>query len=140
MNSEASESELSDTLNTTAFDTITHATAGTLPNEETTSDFVEINGKSYLTINRTANQRTGSKPSWIWDHGCELHLLAGQNPQKCWQCTYYGKVKPVHSTTSHAGDHLSKNHQVCKPGSVPEERYAPGSYSQSTHKWPIKHW
>jgi hypothetical protein len=127
MNSETSESELSDTLNTTAFDTITHATAGTLPNEETTSDFVEINGKSYLTINRTANQRTGSKPSWIWDHGRELRLLASQNPQKCWQCTYCGKIMPVHSTTYHAGDHLSKNHQVSKPGSVPEERDAPGN-------------
>jgi Holliday junction resolvase len=55
MNSKASESELSDTLNTTAFNIITYATTGTLANKEITSDFVEINNKSYLTINRTAN-------------------------------------------------------------------------------------
>jgi hypothetical protein len=75
MNSEVSESELSNILNTTAFDTIAHATAGALPNEKTASDFVEINGRSYLTVSRTANQRTSPKPSWIWDHGRELRLL-----------------------------------------------------------------
>jgi hypothetical protein len=55
INSEASELELSDTLNTTVFDIITYAITGTLANKEITSDFVEINSKSYLTINRTAN-------------------------------------------------------------------------------------
>ena len=75
MKLEVRESELLDILKTTAFDTITHATARTLPNEEAVSDFVEINGKSYLTISRTANQRIGLKPSWIWDHGRELRLI-----------------------------------------------------------------
>jgi hypothetical protein len=55
INSETSESELSDTLNTITFDIVTHTIAGTLPNKEITSDFIEINGKSYLTINRTVN-------------------------------------------------------------------------------------
>ena len=75
MNSEVSESELSGTLNITAFDTITHVIAGMSPNEETASDSVEINSRSYLKIIRTATQRTGSKPSWIWDHGRVLRLL-----------------------------------------------------------------
>jgi hypothetical protein len=103
MPSDISESELSDTLNTTAFDTATHATTGDLPDLNVAADFLEIGGRSYLAINRTANRRPGSKPSWIWEHGRELRLLAGQNPQKCWQCTYCGNIKPVDSTTSHAG-------------------------------------
>jgi hypothetical protein len=53
--SESDQSELSDTLNTTAFDTITYATAGDLPNAVTATDFVEINRKSYFIINYTAN-------------------------------------------------------------------------------------
>jgi hypothetical protein len=36
LHSEVSESELSETLNTTAFDTTTHATAGDLPEAENT--------------------------------------------------------------------------------------------------------
>jgi hypothetical protein len=75
MNSEVGESELSGILKTTAFDTITHATVGTLPNEETASDFVQINGRPCLAISRTVNQRTGLKPSWIWAHGREIRLL-----------------------------------------------------------------
>jgi len=39
------ESELSDTLNTTAFDTATHATASDLADAETGGDLVEIGGK-----------------------------------------------------------------------------------------------
>jgi hypothetical protein len=65
MRSEGSESELSDTLNTTAFDTIIHVTNSDLPNLDVAADFLEVGGRSYLAINRTANQRPGSKPSWI---------------------------------------------------------------------------
>jgi hypothetical protein len=101
--SEASESELSETLNTTAFNTATHVTTGDLVDAETAGDLVEIRGKTYLSVDRTANRRLGIAPSWIWDHGRELRLLAGQNPQKYWQCIYYGKVMPVDSTTYYAG-------------------------------------
>jgi hypothetical protein len=45
------QSELSDILNTAAIHTATHATAGGSSNTETATDFVEINGKSYLAIN-----------------------------------------------------------------------------------------
>lgn len=79
MSSDISESELSDTLNTTAFDIVIYATAGDLPDLDIAADFLEIGGKSYLVINRTANQRPGSKPSWIWEYGRELRLLASQN-------------------------------------------------------------
>jgi hypothetical protein len=91
MHSEVSESELSDALNTSVFDTHTLASIGKLPDVETGSDLVEINGKPYIPVNHTANQRAGCKPSWIWDHGRELQLLSGQNPQKCWQCSYCGQ-------------------------------------------------
>jgi hypothetical protein len=63
--SEISESELSDTLNTSAFNTHTHVTTGDLPDAETGGDLMEINGKSYILINYTANQRAGCKLSWI---------------------------------------------------------------------------
>jgi hypothetical protein len=65
IHSEASESELSDTLNTSAFDTHTHVTTGNLPNAETGGDLVEVNGKSYISVNYTANQRADYKPSRI---------------------------------------------------------------------------
>jgi hypothetical protein len=110
--SEVSESELSETLNTTAFDTATHATPGDLPNTETAGDFVEIKGKPYVSVHRTANLRAGSTPFWIWDYGCELRLLAGQTVQNCWQCTYCGKVMPVDSTAYHAGRHLEGGHHL----------------------------
>jgi len=63
--SEVSKSELSETLNTTAFDTATHATAGDLPNTETAGNFVEIKGKTCVSVQRTANLRAGSTPFWI---------------------------------------------------------------------------
>jgi hypothetical protein len=53
--SEVSESELSDTLNTSSFDIYTYVTTGNLSNTETGSDLVEINGKSYILVNYTAN-------------------------------------------------------------------------------------
>jgi hypothetical protein len=65
MYSDTSEPEPSDTPNATAFDTATHATAEDLLNTETANDFLEVNGRSYLTANRTANQSTGIGASWI---------------------------------------------------------------------------
>lgn len=117
LRSEVSESELSEPLNTTAFDTATHATAGDLLEGQNPGDFVELNGKTYITVSRIANHRAGSLPSWIWDHGRELRLLAGQNPYKCWQCTLCGKVMPVDSTTYHAGQHLNNKHHIHRPDS-----------------------
>jgi hypothetical protein len=101
LRSEVSQSELSEILNTTAFDTATHATAGDLPEAANTGDLIDIRGKTYISVDRTANLRPGCTASWIWDHGRELRLLTGNNPQKRWQCTYCGKVVPVDSTTYH---------------------------------------
>jgi hypothetical protein len=63
LRSKASELELSDILNTTAFNTVTHATAGDLPDKENAGDFVEVNGKVYITVSHTTNHRAGSTPS-----------------------------------------------------------------------------
>jgi hypothetical protein len=62
LRSEASESELSETLNTTAFNTATHVTASDLPDTENAhaGDYVEVNGKIYIIVSRTANYRVGS--------------------------------------------------------------------------------
>lgn len=120
--SEIDESELSDPLNTTAFNTETHATAGDVADQAMHGDFVEIGGKTYISVPRTANTRQGVKSSWIWDHGRELRLLAGNTPQKCWQCTYCGNIRPVDSTTYHAGVHLQNAHKLVKdPGSCVED-------------------
>jgi hypothetical protein len=50
LRSKASESELSDILNNTAFNTATHVTAGDLLDKENAGDFVEVNGKIYITV------------------------------------------------------------------------------------------
>src|SRR3954470_17361272 len=47
--SEIDESELSDPLNTTAFNTETHATAGDVADQAMHGDFVEIGGKTYIS-------------------------------------------------------------------------------------------
>lgn len=125
LRSEVSQSELSEILNTTAFDTATHATAGDLPQVANTGDLIDIRGKTYILVDRTANLRPGCTPSWIWDHGRELRLLTGNNPQKRWQCTYCGKVVPVDSTTYHAGQHLVTSHGRAKPNSQSEEIDSP---------------
>jgi hypothetical protein len=82
LRSEVSQSELSETLNTTTFDTATHATAGDLPEAANTGDLIDIRGKPYILMDRIANLRSRCTPSWIWDHGRELRLLTGNNPQK----------------------------------------------------------
>jgi hypothetical protein len=55
MHSEISELKLSDTLNTSAFDTHTHVTTNDLLNAETGGDLIKINGKSYISVNYTVN-------------------------------------------------------------------------------------
>jgi hypothetical protein len=82
-----------DTPNTTAFNTVTSVTTGDLPDLDIAADFLEVGGRSYLVIDRTANRRSGSKSSCIWGHRHELRLLADQNPQY----TYYGSIKPADS-------------------------------------------
>jgi hypothetical protein len=80
----------------------------------------------YLNINKTTNLRGGSELSWIWAHEDELHLLAGEKPQKNWRCGLCDRSKltiiPVDSTTYHVGEHLRKKHRVYKPGTEPISR------------------
>jgi hypothetical protein len=78
--SEIDESELSDPLNTTAFNTETHATAGNVADQAMHGDFIKIGEKTYISVPRTANIRQGVKSFWIWDYGRELRLLAGNTP------------------------------------------------------------
>lgn len=56
---EISQSELSEPLNITAFDTATHTPA----NEAEAGKFIEIGGKTYVSVQRPVNQRQGTKPS-----------------------------------------------------------------------------
>jgi hypothetical protein len=68
LRSKISESELSETLNTTTFNIITHVITGDLPNvknAENAGDFVEVNGKIYIIVSRTANHRAEFILSWI---------------------------------------------------------------------------
>jgi len=58
--SESSQSELSEALNTSALDTNTLAVAGEVPNAGIAPDFVVVEGKSYLLVDRSANY-------WLWD-------------------------------------------------------------------------
>jgi hypothetical protein len=63
LRSQLSELELSEPLNTTTFDITTHVTAGDLPIKENENDLVEINGRTYIAVSRTANYRVGFVPS-----------------------------------------------------------------------------
>ena len=59
--SEASESELSEPLNTTAFDTATRATVGDAPSEANGGDFIEMGGKTYISVPTSAQIGQGVK-------------------------------------------------------------------------------
>jgi hypothetical protein len=63
--SDISESELSETLNTTVFNITIYATISDLPDKDNMGDFVEMNGRIYITVSRTANYRAGFISSWI---------------------------------------------------------------------------
>jgi hypothetical protein len=63
LRSEVSELELSETLNTTAFNITTHVIIRDLPDTETISDVIKIKGKTYVSIDRIVNLRVGSTPS-----------------------------------------------------------------------------
>lgn len=60
---EISQSELSEPLNITAFDTATHTPAGDTANEAEAGKFIAIGGKTYVSVQRSVNQRQGTKPS-----------------------------------------------------------------------------
>jgi hypothetical protein len=79
LRSETSELEPSLALNTSAFNTATHATTRDLLDTETAGDLIKIKGKTYISVDRTANLRVGYIPSWIWSHSRELRLLAGKS-------------------------------------------------------------
>ena len=63
LGSEISQTELSEPLNTTTFDTATHAPARDTANEAETGKFIEIGGKTYISVQRSVNQRQGTKLS-----------------------------------------------------------------------------
>ena len=63
--SEIDESELSDPLNIIAFNIETYITAKNIANQIIYRDFIEIEGKTYISMPRTANIRQGIRSSWI---------------------------------------------------------------------------
>jgi len=72
LGSDVSESELSDTLNITAFDTAAHATAGGGGSVAgSLDDVVIIDGKSYIVVCNTASLGIGHTPSFVCDHSRE---------------------------------------------------------------------
>jgi hypothetical protein len=78
-------SPLSTALDTAILEASSHATDGSTPSfnsEQSNGDYVRVDGKTYLAVDHTANLRKGAKPSWIWNHGDELRLLAGQGLRK----------------------------------------------------------
>jgi len=72
--SESSQSELSEALNTSALDTNSQAATADQSSPSLTPELVQVEGKSYLLIDRLANGRAGVKVSWIWDYGRELRV------------------------------------------------------------------
>jgi hypothetical protein len=67
MRSEGSESELSDTLNTTAFDTATHATTGDLPDLGVVADLPQ-NVRVFSCIKEDLMEASECLKAW-WDSG-----------------------------------------------------------------------
>src|SRR3954453_6771007 len=72
-----------------------------------------INGKRYLEVDQSANQRAGSKISPIWQHGLELRAMDSPNLDKYWLCglcpsqTAIMKItKGTNSNTTAAMRHL----------------------------------
>lgn len=98
--------------------------------ESESSQYIEYSGKVYLSVDKTASLRKGSEPYWIWAHGDEVRLLAGERPQENWRCGRCYRNKPtiisVESTTFHAGEHLRKKHRIFKPGTEPTPRRSAG--------------
>jgi hypothetical protein len=60
LRSQLRESELSEPLSITAFDTTTHTAAGDLPNKGNEDDLIEINWRTYIAVSRAANYRVAS--------------------------------------------------------------------------------
>ena len=123
-------SPLSNPINTVVLEASSRVTDGNIisfnSTESTEPEYVYSGGKTYLAVDYTANMRKGTAPSWIWDHGSELRLLAGLKPQKNWRCTLCGLIIPVDSTTAHAGAHLRTKHRVYKQGTEPAPRRSIG--------------
>jgi hypothetical protein len=123
-------SPLSTALDTAVLEASSNATDGNVlsfnSDQSTNGEYVRSDGKVYLAVDHTANLRKGSKPSWIWNHGDELRLLAGPKPQKNWRCGLCSLIIPVESTTHHAGSHLRKKHKVYEEGTEPTPRKSIG--------------
>jgi hypothetical protein len=122
-------SPLSTALDTAVLEASSHATDGNTPSfnsEQSNGGYVQVDGKTYLAVDHTANLRKGAKPFWIWNHGDELRLLAGPKPKKNWRCSLCGIIIPVESTTHHAGSHLRKKHKIYEEGTEPTPRRSIG--------------
>jgi hypothetical protein len=80
----ACSSPLSEPVDTIVLKASSRATDGNTisfnSTESTDPEYVYSGGKTYLAVDHTANIRKGTAPSWIWDHGSELRLLAGLKP------------------------------------------------------------
>jgi hypothetical protein len=63
--SESSQSELSETLNTSALNTNTQAAVADLPSAGIAPEVVQIEGKTYLLIDRLANQLPNARESLV---------------------------------------------------------------------------
>ena len=126
--SEAPSSPLSTALDTTVIDASSRATDGL--NESFTSeisgasDLIKLNGKTYLRVDHTANQRKGAQPSWIWAHGDELRYIQGHRAYKNWRYKHYNPLNPIvipiENTTYYAGEYLRKKHHLFKIGEEPK--------------------
>jgi hypothetical protein len=138
--SEEPSSPLSTALDTAVLEASLHATGGIAESFATTtsesSQYVKQGGKVYLSVDHTANLKKGTAPSWIWDHGDELRLLAGDHPQKNWRCSHCPPLNqtiiPVNNTTWHAAEHLSKKYKVYKAGTEPTPRRSIGQQVTGT--------
>jgi hypothetical protein len=142
--SDTPSSPLSTALDTTALEASSRATDGTAGDaagfisESSDTLYVKSGGKVYLRVDHTANQRKGTNPSWIWNHGEELRYLVGSKAHKNWRCTYCIPPKmtiiPVENTTFHAGEHLRKKHNLYKPGSEPKPRRSIGQVAGAAYQ------
>jgi hypothetical protein len=63
-----------------------------------------INGKRYLTVDQSANQRHGSKVSKIWQYGTELRALDRNRLDKHWLCSLCLPTRHLNKITSTDGN------------------------------------
>lgn len=94
------------------------------------NDTVRFKGVEYHVVDHTANLRRGIRPSWIWDHGRELHRFKDGGSKKHFQCGVCGHVIPVWSTTHHAATHLNDKHHLFEKEMPSESSSSPSLVQQ----------